>query len=142
MAYAKTFIQDYLNAQETFSPPSINYIIYNLKNKKFRSSTIPNIHENDHLVQILSTDEEFIIFISHPKDDEYFFIELATDENCEDRIYEYYNFYDIEKNEIEISQEYCIFTDCNGNLFNITSTKFATNKNIDSFNIVHFKKEY
>lgn len=143
MSYAKTFMSDYLyNPQEIYQPIAIKYIIYNLETNKFRSSNISTLYEFEYSVEILITEDNFTIFMSHPIEKEYFFIELAvSNDEIEEKIYDYYEFYDLKKSEIDISQEYSVFIDCDLNIFNITTTKFSSNKNIDTFHIVHFSKE-
>ena len=145
MSYAKNFINDYFrNPEEIYKPTPINYLIYNVHSGKFRSSNIPIFnHECEHLIETLATDNEFTIFISHSIDTEYLFVELTTLKISEERIYDYYNFYDISQDEIDIVQEYSVFIDCSSNVYNITTTKYssAKNKNIDSFEIVHFSEE-
>ena len=62
-------------------------------------------------------------------------------EIAENRIYDYYDFYDIRKNEIDISQEYTVLIDCDSNTFNITTTKYSSTKKIDTFEVIHFSRE-
>lgn len=62
-------------------------------------------------------------------------------EIAECRIYDYYDFYDIRKNEIDISQEYTVLIDCDSNTFNITTTKYSSTKKIDTFEVIHFSRE-
>jgi hypothetical protein len=143
MSYIKTFMEDYLyQEKEIYKPIPIKYIIYDSQTHQFRSSHV-KILENkfEHFVEILNTDDVFTIFISHPIDDEYFFIELLDCETAESRIYDYYDFYDIRKNEIDISQEYTVLIDCDSNTFNITTTKYSSTKKIDTFEVIHFSRE-
>lgn len=145
MSYAKTFIEDYLRQNEEieiYNPIPIKYIIYNSQTCQFYSANIPILNNQfEYLVRVLTTECEFTIFISHPIDSEYFFIELIDCEIAENRIYDYFDFYDIRKNEIDINQEYTIFIDCNSNVFNTTITKYSSNKKIDTFEVIHFYKE-
>lgn len=143
MSYVKTFIEDYLfnKTTETYCPVPIKYIIYNLKTKQFSSSNSLSTNENEYSIETLCDQDNFTIFISHAIEKEYFFIESTNKENCEEKIYDYYGFYDVEKNKIDISQEYSVFIDCEMKVFNITTTKFSSNKNIDSFEVVHFERE-
>lgn len=143
MSYIKTFMEDYLSKNiEIYRPISMKYIIYNLKTKQFRSSNNSSVKEYEYLIETLCNQDIFTIFISHAIDEEYFFIELTNDKDCEEKIYDYYGFYDIEKNKIDISQEYSVFIDCDTKIFNVTTTKFSSNKKIDSFEVVHFEREY
>lgn len=143
MSYVKTFMEDYLcnKSVETYCPVPIKYIIYNLKTNQFRSSNNSSVNEHEHSIETLCDQDNFTIFISHAIDEEYFFIESTNKENCEEKIYDYYGFYDVEKNKIDISQEYSVFIDCESKVFNITTTKFSSNKKIDSFEVVHFERE-
>lgn len=147
MSYIKTFMEDYLQhnkKEEICKPVPIKYVIYNSYTHHFRSSNVPILNNKfEYLIQVLSTENEFTIFISHPIDDEYFFIELIDHKIAENRIYDYYDFYDIIENEIDISQEYTIFIDCDSNIFNITITKYSSVslKMIDTFEVIHFSRE-
>ena len=78
MSYTKTFIEDYFyQEKEIYNPVSIKYMIYNLKTKQFRSSNTSSIDETcEYILEILSTELDFTIFISHPIEEEYFFIDL------------------------------------------------------------------
>jgi hypothetical protein len=67
--------------------------------------------------------------------------DLVDCEIAESRIYDYYDFYDIRNNEIDISQEYTIFVDCDSNTFNITITKYSSIKKIDTFEVIYFSRE-
>jgi hypothetical protein len=144
MSYIKTFMEDYLyQEKEIYKPISIKYIIYDSQTHQFRSSHV-KILENkfEYFIEILNTDDIFTIFISHPIDDEYFFIELIDCKTAESRIYDYYDFYDIKKNEINITQEYTIFIDCYSNVFNVTITTYSSEpKVIDTFEVMHFSRE-
>jgi hypothetical protein len=139
MAYAKTFIEDYLrNGCKVYKSIPTKYIIYNSNTREFRSSFSDNLELYEHSVKILSSEDNFTMFISHPIEKEYFFMGMNV---SEEKIYDYYDFYDIEKNEIEIVQDYSVFIDCDLELFNITTTRYFVNSRIDSFDIVHFRKE-
>jgi len=67
--------------------------------------------------------------------------DLVDCEIAESRIYDYYDFYDIRNNEIDISQEYTIFVVCDSNTFNITITKYSSIKKIDTFEVIYFSRE-
>lgn len=144
MSYIKTFMEDYFyREKEIYKPVPIKYIIYNSQTHHYRSSNIPSLNQPcEHSIQVLSTEDEFTILISHPIDDEYFFIELMDCEIVEGKIYDYYDFYDVKKNDIDISQEYTSFIDFESNIFNVTTTKYSSNKKIDTFEVIHFSKEY
>jgi tRNA G10 N-methylase Trm11 len=146
MSYIKTFIEDYFreNEREIYNPIPIKYIIYNSQTHQFHSSSIPSINKQyEYSIEVLSSKDEFTIFISHPIDDEYFFIESIDCEIAEGRIYDYYDFYDIVKNDIDISQEYTTLIDYNSmGMFNVTITKYSTKKKIDTFEVIHFSREY
>lgn len=143
MSYIKTFMEDYLRQEkEIYKPIPIKYLIYNSQTQQFRSSNISSSKQHcEYVVQVLNNKDEFTIFISHPIEAEYFFIELVDCETAEGRIYDYYDFYDIVKNEIDISQEYTVFIDCNSNTFNITTTKYSSVKKLDTFEVIHFSRE-
>lgn len=143
MSYIKTFMEDYLRQEkEIYKPIPIKYIIYNSQTRQFHSSNISSSKQQcEYVVQVLNNRDEFTIFISHPIEAEYFFIELVDCEIAENRIYDYYDFYDIRKNEIDISQEYAVFIDCDSNTFNITTTKYSSTKKIDTFEVIHFSRE-
>lgn len=143
MSYIKTFMEDYLRQEkEIYKPIPIKYIIYNSHTRQFHSSNISSSKQQcEYVVQVLNNRDEFTIFISHPIEAEYFFIELVDCEIAENRIYDYYDFYDIRKNEIDISQEYTVFIDCDSNTFNITTTKYSSTKKIDTFEVIHFSRE-
>lgn len=145
MSYIKTFMEDYFyQEKEIYKPITIKYIIYNSQTHQFRSSNIPSLnHKYEYFVKVLNTEYEyeFTIFISHPIEVEYFFIELVDCEIAESRIYDYYDFYDVIKNDIDISQEYTVFIDCDSNTFNITTTKYSSVKKIDTFEVIHFSRE-
>jgi hypothetical protein len=142
MSYVKTLMEDYFHHEkEIYKPVSMKYIIYNLQNNQFRSANIPILDKQfEYLIEVLSNKDEFTIFISHSIDAEYFFIELMDCQIVEDKIYDYYDFYDVNKNDIDISQEYTVFIDCNSNVFNVTTTKYLSNKKLDTFEILHFKE--
>jgi hypothetical protein len=145
MSYIKTFMEDYLkqnNKKEIYNPVPIKYIIYNSQTRQFRSSNILALnHQYEYFVKVLNTEDEFTIFISHPIEYEYFFIELVDCEIAESRIYDYYDFYDIKNNDIDITQEYTVFIDCYSNTFNITTTKYSSIKKIDTFEVIYFSRE-
>lgn len=143
MSYIKTFMEDYLRQEkEIYKPIPIKYLIYNSQTRQFRSSNISSSKQQcEYVVQVLNNKDEFTIFISHPIEAEYFFIELVDCEIAENRIYDYYDFYDIRKNEIDISQEYTVLIDCDSNTFNITTTKYSSTKKIDTFEVIHFSRE-
>jgi hypothetical protein len=68
--------------------------------------------------------------------------DLVDCKTAESRIYDYYDFYDIKKNEINITQEYTIFIDCYSNVFNVTITTYSSEpKVIDTFEVMHFSRE-
>lgn len=143
MSYIKTFMEDYLRQEkEIYKPIPIKYLIYNSQTRQFCSSNISSSKQQyEYVVQVLNNKDEFTIFISHPIEAEYFFIELVDCEIAENRIYDYYDFYDIRKNEIDISQEYTVLIDCDSNTFNITTTKYSSIKKIDTFEVIHFSRE-
>lgn len=62
-------------------------------------------------------------------------------EIAESRIYDYYDFYDIKNNDIDITQEYTVFIDFYSNIFNITTTKYSSIKKIDTFEVIYFSRE-
>lgn len=140
MSYTKTFIEDYFyQEKEIYNPVSIKYMIYNLKTKQFRTSNTSSIDETcEYILEILSTELDFTIFISHPIEEEYFFIDLMEPKIIESKIYDYYDFYDVRTSEINIIQEYTIFVDCDSNIYNITITKYSCDKKIDTFEVVSF----
>ena len=142
MSYTKTFIEDYFyQEKEIYNPVSIKYMIYNLKTKQFRSSNTSSIDETcEYILEILSTELDFTIFISHPIEEEYFFIDLMKPDMIKNKIYDYYDFYDVRISEINIIQEYTIFVDCDSNIYNITITKYSCDKKIDTFEVVTFNK--
>ena len=141
MSYAKTFMEDYLEYKQiVYKPIPINYIIYNTKTKKFRSNKMPSSDNEEHTIEILDNEINFTIFISHPIEEEYFFIELMDNDTIENRIYDYYDFYDIRKSEITIVQDYSVFIDFQFNVYNITTTKYSSEKKLDTFEVVHFSK--
>ena len=65
-------------------------------------------------------------------------MDLILPEVAVRRIYDYYEFYDVTKSEIDISQEYTIFIDCESKGFNVTVTKYSCKKPIDKFEVIHF----
>ena len=139
MSCVKTFITDYLEKnEEIYIPTPIKYIIYNSQTNQFYSTKMQTILEIDeHLIETSIEKKNFTIFISHPNDEEYLFIECDID-NPEEKIYDYYDFYDIRQNELNIIQEYSIFIDCESNVFDITRTKYSSHKKIDSFEVIYF----
>jgi hypothetical protein len=93
MAYAKTFIEDYLrNGCKVYKSIPTKYIIYNSNTREFRSSFSDNLELYEHSVEILSSEDNFTMFISHPIEKEYFFMGMNI---SEEKIYDYYDFYDI-----------------------------------------------
>jgi hypothetical protein len=144
MSYIKTFMENYFyQEKEIYKPVPIKYIIYNSQTHNYHSSDVPSSNEKyEYSIPVLRTEDEFTILISHSIDDECFFIELMNCEIVEGKIYDYYDFYYIEKNDIDISQEYTIFIDCESNIFNVTITKYYSNKKIDTFEVIHFSREY
>lgn len=144
MSYTKTFMEDYLDSmkiKDIYKPIPINYLIYNLQTNQFRSSDKPSFNQQfERMVEVLSTEKDFTVFISHPIDEEYFFIDITDSDTTQSRIYDYYDFYDVTKNEITIIQDYTVFIDCNSNVYNATITKYSCEKKIDTFEVVHFSK--
>ena len=68
------------------------------------------------------------------------FIDLMKPDMIKNKIYDYYDFYDVRISEINIIQEYTIFVDCDSNIYNITITKYSCDKKIDTFEVVTFNK--
>jgi hypothetical protein len=142
MSYNKTFMEDYFHREkEIYNPIPIKYMTYNSKTKQFHSTNVLTTNEPfEYTLEVLQTEIDFTIFISHSIEEEYFFIDLMDDDVIESRIYDYYDFYDVRKCEINIIQEYTVFVDCNSYVYNLTITKYSCQKKIDTFEIVHFSK--
>lgn len=142
MSYTKTFMEDYFaQKEEIYKPIQVNYLIYNSQTNYFRSSRTKSFDFTcEQSMEVLSTEKDFIVFMSHPIDEEYSFIEITNNDEIELKIYDYYDFYDVLKDEINIIQEYTVFADCNSEIYNVTITKYSCNKNIDKFQVFHFSK--
>jgi hypothetical protein len=142
MSYIKTFMEDYFHQEkETYNPIPIKYMTYNSMTNQFHSANVRTTNQPfEYTVEILKTEVDFTIFISHSIEEEYFFIDLMDDDIIESRIYDYYDFYDVRKCDINIIQEYTIFVDCDLNVYNVTITKYSCQKKIDTFEVVHFSK--
>jgi hypothetical protein len=142
MSYIKTFMEDYFHREkEIYNPTPIKYMTYNSKTKKFHSANVLTTNQTfEYTVEVLQTEIDFTIFISHPIEEEYFFIDLMDPYIIESKIYDYYDFYDVRTSEINIIQEYTIFVDCDSNIYNIIITKYSCDKKIDTFEVVSFNK--
>ena len=141
MSYVKTFIEDYsFKSNKHYDECFIKYIIYNLKTKKYYSSNIPSLNSYNEYSMEVFDDKIFTIFIANSIDEGNLFIDLILPEVAELRIYDYYDFYDVTKTEIDITQEYTIFIDCESKGFNVTITKYSSKKPIDTFEVIHFSR--
>lgn len=147
--YIKTLMNQYL--RETSHPlptpirhqPITNYLIYNFETHSFNSShKLPEIlqtqTERFQFLEILNDEEEFYVFICDSIDTEYSFIELISNVEAENKIYEYYEFYDINRDSVIVSYDNSQFIDCECKLFNSTTTEYYSKSDLDSFRIVHF----
>jgi len=141
MSYVKSFMKDYLfKGGEMYDVHSIKYVIYNLKTKKYYSSNVASLNDcNEYSMEVFD-DKIFTIFIANSIDEGNLFIDLILPEVAERRIYDYYDFYDVTKSEIDITQEYTIFIDCESKGFNVTITKYSSKKPIDTFEVIHFSR--
>lgn len=141
MSYVKSFMKDYLfKGNEMYDNYSTKYVIYNSKTKKYYSSNVPSLDDYNEYSMEVYDDRIFSIFVADSIDECNSFVDLILPEVAERRIYDYYDFYDVTKSEIDISQEYTIFIDCESKGFNVTITKYSSKKQIDTFEVIHFSR--
>lgn len=138
--YIKQFMTTYL--KNTYIPQStIIYLVYNTITKQFKTtSSIKSNTPFEYYFEIFSNEEEFNIFVAYSIIDDNHYIELTTLDSAEQRIYEYYDYYNIEKDEIDIFQKYT--SEIIGNtIYNIISTTYhitSEKKELDYFIVYHF----
>lgn len=141
MSYVKSFMKDYLfKGNEMYDNYSTKYVIYNSKTKKYYSSNVLSLDDYNEYSMEVYDDRIFSIFVANSIDEGNSFVDLILPEVAERRIYDYYDFYDVTKSEIDISQEYTIFIDCESKGFNVTITKYSSKKQIDMFEVIHFSR--